>query len=196
MANIIVGHRPGAPALHRQARLGAVERLGLALFVEREHRCAPANRAKYDHIAQFGGKLGVAALNCEDRPWLWTVPPKRSPELTIAGRRCGTGLWRPSRLIRRADARLVGGTGLRCPAWPIRPADAGLIGCPRLICCTGLRYPAGLIGCAGLRHRAGLIGCAGLRCPSRLICGAGLRCPSRLIGPLSMQRVGPMQNKT
>jgi hypothetical protein len=62
MANIIVGHRPGAPALHRQARLGAVERLGLALFVEREHRCAPANRAKYDHIAQFGGKLRVAAL--------------------------------------------------------------------------------------------------------------------------------------
>jgi hypothetical protein len=214
MANIIVGHRPGAPALHRQARLGAVERLGLALFVEREHRCAPANRAKYDHIAQFGGKLRVAALNCEDRPWLWTVPPKQSPELTIAGRRCGTGLWRPSRLIRRADARLVGGTGLRCPARPIRPADAGLIGCPRLICCTGqicctgLRFPAGLIGCAGLRHRAGLIGCAGLRCPSRLICGAGLRCPSRLIGgaglgrpsrligPLSMQRVGPMQNKT
>jgi hypothetical protein len=148
------------------------------------------------------------ALNYEERPWWWTVPPNQGRELTIAGRRCGTGLWRPSRLIRRADARLVGGTGLRCPARPIRPADAGLIGCPRLICCTGLRYPAGLIGCAGLRHRAGLIGCAGLRCPARLICGAGLRCPSRLIGgaglgrpsrligPLSMQRVGPMQNKT
>ena len=161
----------------------------------------PINEGRADQVRN-------GAANTEERTLLWTVPPKQSPELTIAGRRCGTGLWRPSRLIRRADARLVGSTGLRCPARPIRPADAGLIGCPRLICCTGLRYPAGLIGCAGLRHRAGLIGCAGLRCPTRLIGCAGLRCPtrliggaglgrpSRLIGPLSMQRVGPMQNKT
>jgi hypothetical protein len=59
-----------ARALHRQAWLGAVERLASGSFVEREHRCASANRAKYDHIAQSGGKLRVAALDCEDRPWL------------------------------------------------------------------------------------------------------------------------------
>ena len=40
MANIIVGHRPGAPALHRQARLGAVERLDLALCRARAPLCA------------------------------------------------------------------------------------------------------------------------------------------------------------
>jgi len=210
MANIIVGHRPGAPALHRQARLGAVERLGLALFVEREHRCAPANRAKYDHIAQFGGKLRVAALNCEDRPWLWTVPPKQSPELTIAGRRCRTGLSRPTGRIRDAGAGLVDGAGQRCPAArPRQPADARLIGCTGLIrigCArlvrgarlrdpAGLRYPAGRIGCAQLRCPAGRIGCAQLRRPSRLCC-AGLRRRSRRIGHLSMQRVGSIQDKT
>jgi hypothetical protein len=31
-----VGHRPGAALLHRQAGLGAVERLDLALFIDRE----------------------------------------------------------------------------------------------------------------------------------------------------------------
>ena len=36
VAFVIVGHRPGAARLHRQARLGAVERLDLALLVDRE----------------------------------------------------------------------------------------------------------------------------------------------------------------
>src|SRR5260370_34373704 len=33
----VVDHRPAAPLLHRQPRLGAVERLDLALLVDREH---------------------------------------------------------------------------------------------------------------------------------------------------------------
>ena len=33
---IVVGHGPGAAQLHRQSRLGAVERLDLALLVDRE----------------------------------------------------------------------------------------------------------------------------------------------------------------
>ena len=36
VALVVVGHRPGAALLHRQARLGAVERLDLALLVDRE----------------------------------------------------------------------------------------------------------------------------------------------------------------
>jgi len=34
---VVVRHGAGAPALHRQARLGAVERLDLALLVAAEH---------------------------------------------------------------------------------------------------------------------------------------------------------------
>ena len=34
---VVVGHRAGAALLHRQAGLGAVERLDLALLVDREH---------------------------------------------------------------------------------------------------------------------------------------------------------------
>jgi hypothetical protein len=60
MANIIVGHRPGAPALHRQARLGAVERLGLALFCRaRAPLCAGESSKVRPHRAiwrQTGGR--------------------------------------------------------------------------------------------------------------------------------------------
>src|SRR5712691_3141597 len=36
MTFVVVGHRPGAARLHRQTRLGAIERLDLALLVDRE----------------------------------------------------------------------------------------------------------------------------------------------------------------
>src|SRR4029078_9758626 len=36
MTLVVVGHRPGAALLHWQARLSAVERLDLALFIDRE----------------------------------------------------------------------------------------------------------------------------------------------------------------
>jgi hypothetical protein len=36
MAFVVVGHRPGAALLHRQTGLGAVERLDLALLINRE----------------------------------------------------------------------------------------------------------------------------------------------------------------
>ena len=35
---VVVGHRSGPPFLHRQARLGAIQRLDLTLFVNREHQ--------------------------------------------------------------------------------------------------------------------------------------------------------------
>jgi len=37
IAFVIVGHGPGPTFLHRQPGLGAVKRLDLALFVDREH---------------------------------------------------------------------------------------------------------------------------------------------------------------
>jgi hypothetical protein len=38
VADIVVGHRPGAALFHRQTRLGAIERLDLALLIDREHQ--------------------------------------------------------------------------------------------------------------------------------------------------------------
>ena len=37
VALVVMGHGAGASLLHRQTRLGAVERLDLALLVDREH---------------------------------------------------------------------------------------------------------------------------------------------------------------
>jgi hypothetical protein len=74
------------------------------------------------------------AANNEERTLLWTVPPKQSPELTIAGRRRGAGLSHPTRRIRGAGAGLVDGARQRCPATrPMQPADAKLIGRTGLI---------------------------------------------------------------
>ena len=62
VSDVIVSHRPGAPALHRQAGLGVVEGLDLALFVDREHQAVRRRvDVKPDHIAQFVDKLRIAA---------------------------------------------------------------------------------------------------------------------------------------
>ena len=55
--DIIVGHRPGPTFLHRQTRLGAVERLNLRLLVDRQHETVGRRvDIQPDHIAQLGGK--------------------------------------------------------------------------------------------------------------------------------------------
>jgi len=59
---VIVRHRAGAPTLHRQAGLGAVQGLDLAFLINREHdRVGRRVDVKPDHIAQFGGEVRVAA---------------------------------------------------------------------------------------------------------------------------------------
>ena len=54
MSDIIVGHCPGAALLHRQTRLGAVERLNLRFLIDRQHQAV--GRIQPDHVAQLGGK--------------------------------------------------------------------------------------------------------------------------------------------
>src|SRR5271170_7132824 len=62
VADIIVGHRPGAPALHRQARLSTVERLDLALLIDREHQAVRRRvDVKSDHVMHLGSELRVTA---------------------------------------------------------------------------------------------------------------------------------------
>ena len=60
MTLVVVGHRPGAALLHRQAGLGAVERLDLALFIDREDDGMGGRiDIETDDVAQLAHKLWV-----------------------------------------------------------------------------------------------------------------------------------------
>ena len=62
VALVVVGHRAGAPLLHRQPRLGAVERLDLALLVDRQHdRMGRRIDIEADDVRELGGEPRVAA---------------------------------------------------------------------------------------------------------------------------------------
>ena len=57
---VVVGHRAGAALLQRQAGLGAVERLDLALLVDREHDGVRRRvDVEPDHVAQLRDELRI-----------------------------------------------------------------------------------------------------------------------------------------
>jgi hypothetical protein len=57
---VIVGHRAGTAWLHRQSRLGAVKRLNLALFVDREDdRMGGRVDVEADDVFEFLGKFRI-----------------------------------------------------------------------------------------------------------------------------------------
>ena len=148
VADVIVGHRSGAPALHRQTRLGSVECLDLALLVDREHQAVRRRvDVEADDIAQFGGKLGSrlslkTRSRCGARPWAchsfctvltaspiaaaiarlvqWVVSPGGGPRVrSINAATRGRGLAGLARLV--AQQRVD--PGLHKPALP--PPDVG-----------------------------------------------------------------------
>src|SRR5499427_1955195 len=58
---IVVRHGLAAPGLDRQSGLGAVERLDLALFIDRQHHGMGRRiDIKPDNVGQLGGKAPVA----------------------------------------------------------------------------------------------------------------------------------------
>jgi len=60
MTLVVVGHRPGAALLHRQAGLSAVERLDLALLIDREdYGMGGRIDIQADDVAQLAHKLRV-----------------------------------------------------------------------------------------------------------------------------------------
>ena len=60
VALVVVGHGRGPSLLHRQPRLGAVERLDLALLVDRQHdRVRRRVHVEPDHVAQLGDERRV-----------------------------------------------------------------------------------------------------------------------------------------
>jgi len=60
MALVVVGHRSSPPLLHGQAGLGAVERLDLALLIDRQDDGVSRRvDVETDHITQLVDKLGI-----------------------------------------------------------------------------------------------------------------------------------------
>jgi len=102
--DVVVGHRPGPALLHRQAGLGAIERLYLALFVDRQHDGMGGRIDVETHdISEFLGKLWiVGALERLHPVRRQAVGP---PDTLHAD---GTDA---SRLGHRADAPMRGLTG-------------------------------------------------------------------------------------
>jgi dihydroxyacetone kinase len=59
VALVVMGHGAGAALLHRQAGLGAVERLDLALLVDRQHDGMGRRiDVEADDVASFSAKAG------------------------------------------------------------------------------------------------------------------------------------------
>jgi hypothetical protein len=63
---VVVRHRPGTARLHRQTRLGAVERLDLALLIDREDdRMGGRIDVEADDVFEFSRRTsGAESVNC------------------------------------------------------------------------------------------------------------------------------------
>ena len=58
VADIVVGHRPGLARLERQAGLGPIERLDLALLVDRQHHSVARRReVEPDDVLELGDEF-------------------------------------------------------------------------------------------------------------------------------------------
>ena len=68
VALVVVGHRTGPSRLHRQSRLGAVEGLDLAFFVNREDNGVGGGiDVETDHVPEFFGELRIVRqFECPD----------------------------------------------------------------------------------------------------------------------------------
>jgi len=84
VALVIVGHGRAAPLLQRQARLGAVKRLYLRLFIDRQHnRMGRRRDVQSHHIVQFLGE-GPVVGQLELTPAM-RAQPMRLPDFPHRG---------------------------------------------------------------------------------------------------------------
>jgi hypothetical protein len=122
---VVVGHRAGASLLHRQARLSAIERLDLALLIDRENDGMVRRiDVEADDVAQLGDELRIVGQF----------------ELTHPVRLQAMGT--PDALDRTdADPDRLGHGGARPMGGVRRSATAGGKGCATGASCraTGLR---------------------------------------------------------
>ena len=92
-----MGHPPSPTLLHRQARLGAIERLDLQLLVDRQHKAMGRRiERQSDNVAQLGGKSRILRqLETPDPVRLQAVrrpdPLHRAQRHTASHRHCPPG---------------------------------------------------------------------------------------------------------
>ncbi len=109
MANVVMRHGAAAAGLERQARLGAVERLDLALFVDRQHhRLGWRRDVQADDVDQLLGKLRVARALEAAHPV--RLQPVRLPNALHGAQRDARGPGhRPAGPVRRLARRRAAG---------------------------------------------------------------------------------------
>src|SRR6516162_48336 len=105
VALVIMGHRAATAALHRQPGLGAVERLDLALLIDRQHQGMLRRiDIEADDILDLGGKFRVARQLEGAHPMrLQTV--RRPDPLYAAKTDAGRFGQRPTGPVRRLARR-------------------------------------------------------------------------------------------
>jgi len=136
VALVIMRHRAGAAALHRQARLGAVERLDLALLVDRQdHRVSGRVDIQADDVADLGREQRV--VQELEGPNAVRLEPVRTPDTLDIGeadaRRLDHGASRPMGSLawrlgtRQSDDPLADlGAERRDPRWAGLVAEKAL----------------------------------------------------------------------
>ena len=103
--DIIVGHCSGSALLHRQAWLGAVERLNLRFLIDRQHE-AVGRRVEIEphHVAQLGGKGRI--LGQFEAPHAMRLQAVRRPDPLHRAQRHADGCGhRPAGPMRRLAGR-------------------------------------------------------------------------------------------
>lgn len=108
VALVIMGHRPGSPLLERQAGLGSVECLNLALLVERQdNRVGGRRDIKADDVTELLDKLriiGKLELPHAMRPQAVATPDpvnRTGTDPRFAGHQCGRPMGRLTRRLSR-----------------------------------------------------------------------------------------------
>ena len=100
---IVVGHRPAAPRLQGQARLGAVERLDLRLLINAEHhRVRRRVDVEPDDVAQLGDEFRIAREL--ELPHPMRLEPVSAPDTLI---RCTEERLIPAALAMAAPVQWV-----------------------------------------------------------------------------------------
>jgi hypothetical protein len=107
VANIVVGHGAGPALLHRQARLGTVERLDLRLLVDREHNGMGRRiEVEPDDVPELGGKGRV--VRQLEAPYAVRLEAVRRPDpLHRAQGDAGGRRHRPAGPVRRLARQLA-----------------------------------------------------------------------------------------
>jgi hypothetical protein len=96
VAFVIVGHRRAAPLLHRQTRLGAVERPVLALLVDAEHHGVGRRiNIESDHLIGVRKMSVRLDLRLQSRQIMDTIPNlKKANHVLVQSIRVADAGWR------------------------------------------------------------------------------------------------------